>query len=175
MKESIIDSRKVYFGLGSNLGEREKSLLTAIGAIEEIIGITKVSSIYETEPWDVEGQNYYLNMVIESETDRDLQTLFYMGLEIEHYLGRKRENRWEPRTIDVDILIAGDEIAHTSEIIVPHPSLHLRNFVLVPFAEIVPDMIHPILYKSVRQLMEESIDECSVTIYKKSEELFLLK
>ena len=157
----------VYICLGSNIGDREKYLRTAAGAIDQVIDVVRVSSIYQSEPWGNLKQDNYLNAVLKCKSFRDPETLLYMALEIEYELGRRRENTWEPRTIDVDILFAGDSIINDSDLVLPHRYLHLRKFVLVPMAEIAKDFVHPVFRKSISDFLDECEDTGTVELYAK--------
>jgi 2-amino-4-hydroxy-6-hydroxymethyldihydropteridine diphosphokinase len=124
-----------YVGLGSNLGDRERSIRAAAG----LIGATRISTIRETEPWGLEAQPRFLNAVAELETELTPGQLLARLLEVEQGLGRVREGpRWGPRTIDLDLLLYGDETVAEPGLAVPHPRLHERVFVLEPLAELVP-------------------------------------
>jgi len=156
----------VYFGLGSNLGDRESYLRQAVGALDNVIGVQSQSSLYVTQPWGVKDQPVFLNMAVGCLTNRELDSLLYITIEIENKLGRKRENRWQPRFIDIDILLADGEIMQTPELTVPHCYLLERRFALLPLAEIAPNAVHLILKKTVKQLLEECQDNSRVEIYK---------
>ncbi|MGH3003710.1 MAG: 2-amino-4-hydroxy-6-hydroxymethyldihydropteridine diphosphokinase [Gaiellaceae bacterium] len=124
-----------YVGIGANLGDRERSIPEAAS----LIGATRLSTIRETEPWGVEDQPPFLNAVAELETDLAPRELLDRLLEVERRLGRVRSGeRWGPRTIDLDLLLFGDEIVAEPGLTVPHPRLHERLFVLEPLAELVP-------------------------------------
>ena len=157
----------VYFGLGSNLGDRENYLQKAVGALDRVIGVEALSSIYETEPWGVKGQPEFLNMVAGCRTDRPLDGLLYIALEIENELGRVRDNRWQPRSIDIDIILADGEIVQTPELTVPHYLLAQRKFALLPLAEIAPEKVHPSLGKTIKRLLEECPDNSRVELFKR--------
>lgn len=156
----------VYFGLGSNLGDRENYLQKAAGALHQVLGIETQSSIYAAEPWGVIGQPEFLNMVVGCRTDRPLDGLLYIALEIENELGRVRDNRWQPRSIDIDIILADGETAQTPELTVPHHYLAQRRFALLPLAEIAPQTMHPTLGKTIQQLLEECPDNSWVELFK---------
>ena len=146
----------VYIGVGSNLGNRESNCRIAIERLNaEGIKVKKTSSMYETEPWGFKNQPKFINMVIEAETVLGPEEVLIVLKDIEKNMGRKDTAKWGPRIIDLDILFYNDEIIDQKELKIPHPYLHKRDFVLVPLTEIAPDKTHPILKKTIRELMEE--------------------
>jgi 2-amino-4-hydroxy-6-hydroxymethyldihydropteridine diphosphokinase len=149
---------KSYIGIGSNLGDRRKNIQLALNVLKEKkdIIVEKVSPFYETLP--VGGpprQGKFLNGVIEISTTLTPQELLKVLQEIEKALGRVRKERWGPRTIDLDILFYGDLIVNEERLIIPHPLMHKREFVLKPLLRIAPDLIHPVLKKSVKELLDQ--------------------
>jgi 2-amino-4-hydroxy-6-hydroxymethyldihydropteridine diphosphokinase len=154
-----------YIGIGSNLGDRAGNLLLAVrGLMEASFAVTKLSGIYETEPVDIESSESFLNMVAEirAESITPSQMMARM-LRIEYLLGRKDKSLKKPRTIDLDLLFYGSELLESPFLTLPHPRIHLRNFVLIPMAEIAPQVIHPVFAKDIRTLLAECEDTSSVT------------
>ena len=146
----------VYIGIGSNLGNREENCRNAIKLlIESGIKVTKLSSKLETEPWGVVDQPKFINMAIKAEVDQEPSDLLRVLKNIETELGRRTEIRWGPRVIDLDILLYDDQIISTADLEIPHPEMRDRDFVLKPLAEIAPDIRHPVLRKSIKELLHE--------------------
>ena len=154
---------KFYLSLGSNLGERENNLARAMEELEKRgVKILRRSSIYETEPVEIREQAWFLNCAIEIETELQSQQLMSGLLEIELELGRRREIKYGPRTIDLDILLQGDSIVNTPQLTIPHPKIAERRFVLVPLAEIAPQAMHPVLHRAIAELLAECPDQSEV-------------
>lgn len=152
-----------FLGLGSNLGRRSANLSRARRLLEKGgLEVVRASSVYETEPVDFPGQPAFLNQVLEVRTVLDPPALLRLARSVEAALKRVPTVAKGPRTIDVDILLAGDKVLETPDLIVPHPRLHLRNFVLIPLAEIAPEARHPVLGKTVRELAAASPDRARV-------------
>ena len=145
----------VYVALGSNIGDRQKNLHAAIGLMNGVEGISvlRVSSFHDTKPVGGPPQPNYLNAVAEVETDLPPARLLAELQRIEKQLGRTRDVRWGPRTIDLDILLMGDTIADEPGLTIPHPRMHERRFVLEPLCELAPDAVHPVLKKTMRELL----------------------
>jgi 2-amino-4-hydroxy-6-hydroxymethyldihydropteridine diphosphokinase len=155
--------KKVYFSLGSNVGDREKNLRAAITALAEAgVRVTKISSFYETEPVDLREQPWFLNCVVEAETRVPALELLRALRAIEKQIGSKKLVAKGPRLIDLDILLYGDERIDTPELQVPHPRMHLRKFVLVPLAEIAPNVKHPSWSGTAADLLAETVDSSVV-------------
>jgi 2-amino-4-hydroxy-6-hydroxymethyldihydropteridine diphosphokinase len=129
---------KAVIALGSNLGNRELNIDSAIAELAKIIEITHLSTNHETDPVGGPEQPKYLNAVLIAETQLDPHELLISMLEIENKLGRKREIHWGPRTIDLDLIIVGDEVIDSDVLVLPHPRAHERRFVLEPWLEIDP-------------------------------------
>ncbi len=150
---------KYHLGLGSNLGKREKNLSTAILEMERAgIRIIRLSSVYETEPSGFRNQPDFLNMAIHIESDFKPESLLKKLKEIEHKLGRKPSPRNHPRCIDLDILLAENQIIKGMDLTIPHPQLHKRKFALAPLTEISPNLIHPVFQISIKQLLQNCSD-----------------
>lgn len=146
----------VYIALGSNLGNREENCRAALNLLEKKgVRILRRSSLIETEPWGLTDQPYFMNMIAEAETSLPPHELLALLLQTEEEMGRKRTVTWGPRTIDLDILLYDDLRIETNDLIIPHPLMHERDFVLRPLAEIAPEKMHPVLNKTVRKLLEE--------------------
>ena len=156
----------VYLQLGSNLGEREHLISDAVQEISEHVGKVNVrSQIYESTPWRVDGQENYLNQIIEVKTLLSAEATLATILKIENDLGRVRIEKWGERLIDIDIIFFNNEIIETPDLCIPHKHMHERNFVLAPLNEIVPDFIHPKYNKTVSELFNESKDTEKVVEY----------
>ena len=155
---------KAYVALGSNLGDRAGNLLLALrGMMEASLCICRVSSIYETTPVSDIEQPSYLNMVVEVGNPLPApQQVMARLLRIEFALGRTRETKDGPRTVDLDLLIYGDVTSDTEFLRLPHPRLHQRRFVLEPLVEIAPRLVHPTLERSVAELLENVPDKSEV-------------
>lgn len=145
----------VYLSLGSNLGDREKYLHEAISRLRDLGVIRQVSRFYETQPVEVQtAQPWFLNCVLAMETEL-MPLAFLRGmLAVEQSMGRLRTEPKGPRTIDVDILFFGNDVLNTPELTIPHPAMHQRRFVLEPLAEIAPALMHPVLKRTVQELLD---------------------
>ncbi len=146
----------IYIGIGSNLGDREGTCLKALEELEKRgIKVTKKSSRYETEPWGVRDQPKFINMVVEADTDLSPEEVLKVIKEIERNFGRRETLRWGPRVVDLDILFYNDLVIDEPDLRIPHPHMHERDFVLKPLSEIAPEAIHPLLKKTVREMLSE--------------------
>jgi len=146
---------RAYIGLGSNVGEREENLVRAISLLDSSPGIRVLrrASLYETEPVGVEAQPWFFNTVVEVEAELAPGELLRRMKEIEKALGREDRGRWGPREIDLDLLLYGDLVMEEDGLVLPHPELHHRRFVLEPLCELAPELIHPRLGQPLRELL----------------------
>lgn len=143
----------VYIALGTNLGERFANLRAAIESMPPEIRVLAESHVYETPPWGHEDQPAFLNMVIKAETGLEPEPLLNYLKQLEVELGREPNFRWGPRLIDLDILFYDNLVTDTPPLVIPHPRLQERAFVLVPLMDLSPDLIHPVLHKCIRDLL----------------------
>ncbi len=155
----------VYLCLGSNLGQREKNLAQALTLLSQKVSLEKVSSIYETEPVGYKEQPLFLNMVCQITTDLSPWELLHLAKDIERKIGRMASFPNAPRPIDIDILFYDNQIIQTQNLTIPHPRLAERAFVLIPLAEIAPELTHPELDKSIAELANsvkgrEGVQKC---------------
>ncbi|CAN5595383.1 2-amino-4-hydroxy-6-hydroxymethyldihydropteridinediphosphokinase [soil metagenome] len=154
---------KAYLLTGGNLDNRAENLLTACNYIEQYCGkIVRKSSVYETAAWGLEVQPDFYNQVLLIITMLSAHELISQLLIIENKMGRKREVKMGPRTIDIDILFYNDAVINEPDLIIPHPRMQDRRFVLMPLAETAPDFIHPVFDKKISQLLRECTDPLNV-------------
>ncbi len=149
-------SRKAFIGVGSNLGDKITNCLTAMARVDRTPGcrISARSGLFRTEPVGVQGHDWYANAVIAVDVAIPARPLLERLLSIEVEMGRKRKRKWDPRTIDLDILLFGQEVIDEKDLTVPHPLMHLRKFVLVPMVQLVPDLRHPVLHHTMKELLD---------------------
>lgn len=161
---------RVFLSLGSNLGDRLSNIQQAVSSLSlhEKITIVKTSSFYETEPWGNKNQGWFINAALALDTDLSCEELLEICQNIEVQLGRirKENEKWAQRAIDIDILMYDDKIiAIPNKLIIPHPLMHLRAFVLVPMLEVKSDLIHPVYHKTISQMYDELENPEDVYLY----------
>ncbi|WP_071393047.1 2-amino-4-hydroxy-6-hydroxymethyldihydropteridine diphosphokinase [Bacillus tuaregi] len=161
-------NQTAYLSLGSNMGNRKKNLVDALKMLQDNypIAVVNVSSIYETDPVGYEEQGQFLNMVVQVQTALSPYQLLEACLQTEKELGRKREIRWGPRTIDLDILLYNDENIISEMLVVPHPRMHERSFVIIPLLEITPDIVLPTLKQPLYEIADQLSDKEGVRVWK---------
>jgi len=156
-------SHLAYISLGGNIGNTLEIFQNALLAIEKKMGkIIQKSSIYQTAAWGKEDQNDFLNQVILIETSFDAKKLLESLLTIELLFERKRIERWGPRTLDLDLLSLDNQIENSKSLVLPHPRIQERKFILVPLAELNPNWVHPMLRKSASELLDNCADQLKV-------------
>ena len=147
----------IYLGIGSNKGNKLNNIKEALKYLKEKIRITRVSSLYLTEPVDIEGE-WFINCVLEAKTEKQPLKVLEELLKIEKGMGRMRTKEKRPRVIDLDFLLYDDKIIKEEGLVLPHPRLHMRRFVLIPLREINPQFFHPLLKKSVNEILKNLKD-----------------
>jgi 2-amino-4-hydroxy-6-hydroxymethyldihydropteridine diphosphokinase len=150
---TINPTSTIYLALGSNLGDRYAILRAAITALPPAVYVVQESPVYETRPWGYTDQPTFLNMTLKGETALEPVELLQRLKNLETGLGRQPSVRWGPRLIDLDILFYSDLVLETQGLVIPHPHLQERAFVLVPLADLVPDLLHPVFGQSIRDLL----------------------
>jgi 2-amino-4-hydroxy-6-hydroxymethyldihydropteridine diphosphokinase len=156
-----------FLGLGSNLGDRELFLDRGLLALRgRGVRILSRSATYLTQPVGGPDQSWFLNEVVEGDTELETEELLTACLGVERELGRVRAEKDGPRTIDIDILLRGDSVMHTGFLTLPHPRLHQRRFVLVPLCEIAPEVRHPVLHATAAELLSRCPDSSEVTVFR---------
>lgn len=154
---------KAYLLIGGNVGNRSLHLQQAIDAINDTCGlVSQQSAVYETAAWGKTDQQAFLNQALCIHTTAAPLPLLHLVLEAEARLGRVRKEKYGPRVIDIDIIFYEEKVLHTPELTVPHPEVQNRRFALVPLAEIAPNLVHPVLQKTIRALLEECADTLEV-------------
>ena len=148
----------VYLGLGSNMGNRQANLDKALDILSQKLRVERISSIYDTEPVGDINQSRFLNAVCQVYTRLEPMELLTLAKGIEFKLGRAPATSNTPRPIDIDILFYGDQVINSSELVIPHPRLAERAFVLVPLAEIAPELVHPVSGKVVGELLQGLVE-----------------
>ena len=149
---------EVYLALGTNIGNKRRNLITAAAMLAERAGdVLALSSFYETEPWGFHSDNEFLNAALLLRTDFPPMVLLEMTQKIEKELGRAEKSNgiYKDRIIDIDILLYGDKVIHEEGLVIPHPLMQQRSFVMEPLAEIAPLVIHPVLRKSMKDLLND--------------------
>jgi 2-amino-4-hydroxy-6-hydroxymethyldihydropteridine diphosphokinase len=154
----------IYLALGTNLGNRPANLRAALNSLAPDIKILAESNIYETPPWGYTDQPAFLNMAVKCETDSDAAPLLKRLKQIEVRVGREATFRWGPRVIDIDILFYDDLVLESEALTIPHPRLHERAFALVPLADIAPDFVHPVLKKTIKELLSQ-VDSTEIKLF----------
>jgi 2-amino-4-hydroxy-6-hydroxymethyldihydropteridine diphosphokinase len=144
---------QVFLGLGTNLGERPHNLEQAIAGLSEVVNVTAVSPVYETEPWGLPDQPTFLNACLSGETELPPQNLLTFIKNLETEMGRTNTTKWGPRLIDIDILLYNNTVLEMNGLTIPHPHLHERAFVLAPLADIAADVMHPVLRQTIGALV----------------------
>lgn len=158
--------KDIYLSLGSNIGDRAVNIARAIEALPAHgVRVVRQSSAYETEPVELRAQDWFLNGVVEVETNLSPQRLMQALLAIERSMGRLRLKPKGPRIIDMDILLFGSQIVREPGLEIPHPRMAERRFVLVPFAEIAAGAVHPVLQKTIGELLDETPDRSEVRLF----------
>jgi 2-amino-4-hydroxy-6-hydroxymethyldihydropteridine diphosphokinase len=165
-KEGETSERKVwaYLGLGANLDPRILHCFQAIYQLQRSpsVNVVERSSFYETEPFGYEEQNWFINLVLKIRTGLSPRALLHLTQKIEKDLGKDTKFKWGPRDIDIDILLYDNEQISEPGLTIPHPLLHVRNFVLSPLSEIAPDLQHPVLAKTIKELLRTCTDRKEV-------------
>lgn len=156
--------KKVFLGFGSNVGDRRKNIEKALAFLQEKNGLhfVRASHLYETEPVGMKEQPYFFNMVAEFETELSSSDILRCAKETEEHVGRISRQRWGPREIDVDVLFYGDECVETEHLVLPHPEVAKRKFVLIPLSEIAPHFRDPRSGKLIEELLAECVDSSGV-------------
>ncbi|MBT8326178.1 MAG: 2-amino-4-hydroxy-6-hydroxymethyldihydropteridine diphosphokinase [Bacteroidia bacterium] len=159
MKKSLV------LGLGSNLGNRYYYIYLATQLLKKTFNSDViVSNIYETAPWGNTNQSSFLNTAAVLSTSLDSKTCFKTIKEIEQHIGRKKGERWGPRSIDIDILFLEDEVSNQNDVEIPHPRIAERSFVLIPCADIVPQFVHPKLHETLLELSSKVDNDCELFV-----------
>jgi 2-amino-4-hydroxy-6-hydroxymethyldihydropteridine diphosphokinase len=148
-----VDEHIVYLALGSNVGNRAANLKTAIAALPPQMEVKAKSRVYETPPWGYTNQDKFLNQALKAQTYLSPEPLLKHLKRLEVALGREATFRNGPRLIDIDILFYDDLVYESPSLVIPHPRLHERGFVLMPLMDIAPDLVHPVKQQSIRQLL----------------------
>jgi len=152
----------IYLALGTNLGDRPGNLRSAVQALPPDVIVLAESKIYETPPWGYADQPAFLNMAIKAETSLEPGALLKHLKNLETRLGRQQTFRYGPRQIDIDILFYDDLVLNSPALVIPHPHLHERAFVLVPLADLAPELLHPVLRRTIRDLLAD-LDKTGIT------------
>ncbi len=157
-------THNIYIALGTNLGSRLDNLHSAIKAFDPAVKVVAASRVYETDPWGYVDQPAFLNMAVRAQTELSPESLLHLLKDMESTLGRTPSFRNGPRLIDLDILFYDDLVMDTPGLVIPHPRLHERNFVLVPLHDVAPDYLHPVLGRTVTQILQ-NMDRNGVNLF----------